>query len=95
MRILSAALVGAAAALPALVLATTSAPDPSDAAASVPAVAAPSAFDDYQPYKDGEVPTWRQVNRAVMPAQTSSKRGGASGRPSNENHHATHEGAGQ
>ncbi|CAM2342052.1 MULTISPECIES: hypothetical protein [Burkholderia] len=95
MRILSAALVGAAAALPTLVLATTSVPDPSDAAASVPAVAAPSAFDDYQPYRDGEAPTWQQVNRAVTPARPSSKREATSSSPSNTSHHSTHERDGQ
>ncbi|CAN0627106.1 conserved exported protein of unknown function [Burkholderia multivorans] len=95
MRILSAALVGAAAALPTLVLATTSVSDPSDAAASVPAVAAPSAFDDYQPYKDGEAPTWQQVNRAVMPARAAAEPGVTSGRPSNTSHHSTHEDGGQ
>nr|WP_224023494.1 hypothetical protein [Burkholderia vietnamiensis] len=95
MRILSAALVGAAAALPTLVLATTSVPDPSDSTASVPAVAAPSAFDDYQPYKDGDAPTWQQVNRAVTPARPSAKRGTTSSSPSNTSSHSTHERDGQ
>jgi hypothetical protein len=51
MRMSIAALLGAAALLPALVHATTL-PDPADAAASVPAISVPSAFADYQPYRD-------------------------------------------
>ncbi|MFM0197933.1 hypothetical protein PQQ81_30375 [Paraburkholderia strydomiana] len=65
MRMYIAALVSAAALLPALVHATTPLPDPADAAASVPAVSVPSAFADYQPYRDQKAPSWQELNRAV------------------------------
>lgn len=74
MRMSIAALLGAAALLPALVHATTL-PDPADAAASVPAVSMPSAFADYQPYRDQKAPTWQELNRAVT---SSSGRKGMS-----------------
>ncbi|MGF7000551.1 hypothetical protein [Paraburkholderia sp. GAS32] len=73
MRMFIAALPGAAALLPALVLATTTLPDPTDAAASVPAVSVPSVFADYQPYRDQKAPTWQELNRAVT--TTSGKPG--------------------
>jgi hypothetical protein len=60
-----AALAGAAALLPALVHATTALADPTDAAASVPAVSVPSVFADYQPYRDQKAPSWQALNRAV------------------------------
>jgi hypothetical protein len=60
-----AALFSAAAVLPALVHAMTTLPDPTDAAASVPAVSVPSAFADYQPYRDQKAPAWQELNRAV------------------------------
>jgi hypothetical protein len=65
MRMFIAALLSAAALLPALVHATTALPDPADAAASVPAVSVPSAFADYRPYRDQKAPGWQEVNRAV------------------------------
>ncbi|OAJ53884.1 hypothetical protein A6V36_10520 [Paraburkholderia ginsengiterrae] len=65
MRMFIAALSSAAALLPALVHATTQNPDPADAAASVPAVSVPSAFADYQPYRDQQGPTWQELNRSV------------------------------
>ncbi|CAB3803497.1 hypothetical protein LMG28614_05834 [Paraburkholderia ultramafica] len=65
MRMFIAALFSAAALLPALAHATTALPDPTDAAASVPAVSVPSAFADYQPYLDQKAPTWQELNRAV------------------------------
>ncbi|MBS2132207.1 hypothetical protein KEX41_28905 (plasmid) [Burkholderia thailandensis] len=74
MRLLSAALLGAAATLPSLAHATTTFPDPTDAAASAPAITVPSTFDGYQPYRDGEGPTWQQLNRAVM--EKPVKKGG-------------------
>lgn len=52
MRMFIAALLGASALLPALVHATTTFPDPADAAASVPGVSVLSAFADYHPYRD-------------------------------------------
>jgi len=60
-----AALAGAAALLPALMHATTALADPTDAAASVPAVSVPSVFADYQPYRDQKAPSWQELNRAV------------------------------
>ncbi|AOJ72134.1 MULTISPECIES: hypothetical protein [Burkholderia] len=65
MRKISAALLGASAAWPALVHATTTFADPADAAASVPAIVAPSALDGYRRYRDEDGPTWQQLNRAV------------------------------
>ncbi|MFL9987777.1 hypothetical protein [Paraburkholderia sediminicola] len=68
MRTFIAALAGAAALLPVLVRATTAQPDPTDAAAPVPAVSVPSAFADYQPYRDQKAPPWQELNRAVTSA---------------------------
>jgi hypothetical protein len=65
MRMFIAALLSAAALLPALAHATTTFPDPTDAAASVPVVSVPSAFADYQPYRDQKAPAWQELNRAV------------------------------
>ncbi|MFM0732654.1 hypothetical protein PQQ52_19425 [Paraburkholderia sediminicola] len=65
MRMFIAALLSAAALLPALVHATTISPDPTDAAASVPAVSVLSAFADYQPYRDQKAPGWQELNRSV------------------------------
>ncbi|WP_027210646.1 hypothetical protein [Burkholderia sp. WSM2232] len=67
MRTISAALLGAGAALSLLVHASTTIPDPTDAAASVPAVTVQSAFDGYKSWQDGEAPSWQQLNRAVAP----------------------------
>jgi hypothetical protein len=66
MRIFSAALLGAAAALPTLVYATSSLPDPTDAAALVPAARVPSAFADYRPYQDKPPGSWKELNKAAM-----------------------------
>ncbi|CAB3801935.1 hypothetical protein [Pararobbsia alpina] len=68
MRMFIAALLSAAALLPALVHATTAPPDPADTAAPVPAVSAPSAFAEYQPYRDQKAPTWQELNQAVTSA---------------------------
>ncbi|MHB9837979.1 hypothetical protein Q8F57_024400 [Paraburkholderia terrae] len=65
MRMFIAALLSAAALLPALVHATTTLPDPADAAASVPTVSVPSTFADYQPYRDQKAPAWQELNQAV------------------------------
>ncbi|SEJ84346.1 hypothetical protein [Paraburkholderia diazotrophica] len=69
MRTISAALVSAGAVLPLLAHASTAAPDPTDAGASVPAVTVQSAFDGYKSYQDGEAPSWRQLNSAVSPTR--------------------------
>jgi len=72
MRKLLAAFV-AACTLPSLAQAATSTiPDPTDASASAPAIEVPSAFDKYASFKDGESPSWQQLNRDVAP-----KRNGA------------------
>ncbi|RQR63238.1 hypothetical protein DIE07_06000 [Burkholderia sp. Bp9002] len=91
MQLILAALLGAAAFLPTFAHATTTLPDPADAAASVPAHAVPSAFDGYRPYRDGEGPGWQQLNRAVT---EPSRRAATPGKPADSNHanHATHEG---
>ncbi|MFM0509245.1 hypothetical protein PQQ88_30345 [Paraburkholderia caledonica] len=94
MRMFIAALPGAAALLPTLVLATTTLPDPADAAASVPAVSVPSVFADYQPFRDQKAPTWQELNRAVTttPGKPGMGRGqmpsGVSGAKNNE--HSSH-----
>ena len=66
MRLISAALLGAAAVLPALAYAAASIADPADAAAMVPPAAVPSAFDGYRPYSDSDNPSWQQLNQAVQ-----------------------------
>jgi hypothetical protein len=65
MRLISAALLGAAASLPTLVHAGTTISDPADAAAPVPAITVPSAFDGYRRYSDADHASWQQLNRAV------------------------------
>ncbi|WP_408303162.1 MULTISPECIES: hypothetical protein [Paraburkholderia] len=95
MRMFIAALPGAAALLPTLVLATTTLPDPTDAAAPVPAISVPSVFADFQPYRDQKAPTWQEFNRAVTTApgkpgmSQSQMPSGGSGATNNENssHH--------
>jgi hypothetical protein len=66
MRIICAALLGAAATLPSLTHATPAPANPADATASVPALVVPSAFDGYHPYRDSERSSWRQSNQAVL-----------------------------
>lgn len=66
MRLIIAALLGAAALLPSLAPAQTPLPDPADAAASVPDVTVTSAFDGYARYRDDAGPGWKQLNRDVM-----------------------------
>ncbi|RXV68878.1 hypothetical protein D1006_27565 [Burkholderia stabilis] len=66
MRLITAALLGAAAIVPSLAPAQTPFPDPADAAATVPDVTVTSAFDGYRPYRDDEGPGWKQLNRDVM-----------------------------
>ncbi|HDR8911277.1 TPA: hypothetical protein QDA83_005256 [Burkholderia multivorans] len=94
MRLITAALLSAAAGLPALAHATTTIPDPTDAAASVPAVTIPSAFDGYRPYSDADNPTWQQLNQAVQdkPVKGGMKHGGTPDKPSGNNHsnHSMH-----
>jgi hypothetical protein len=65
MRMFISALFSAAALLPTLGHATTALPDPTDAAASVPAVSVPSVFADYHPFQDQKAPTWQELNQAV------------------------------
>lgn len=83
MRLISAALLSAAASLPVLAHATASAPDPTDAAASVPTVAVPSAFQGYRTYSDADNPTWQQLNQAVQDkaVKRGTRHGGASSKP--------------
>lgn len=80
MRLISAALLGAAATLPSLAHAATTIPDPTDAAAPVQAITNASAFDGYRAYRDGDGPTWLQMNNAVLEKRVkgSVKRGGTS-----------------
>ncbi|WP_176051460.1 hypothetical protein [Burkholderia sp. BCC1644] len=90
MRLITAALLSAAAFVPSLAPAQTPLPDPADAAASVPDVTVTSAFDGYRPYRDDAGPGWKQLNRDVMerPAKpgNATRNGGA---------HSMHGGAAQ
>ena len=94
MRLIIAALLSAAASLPALAHATTTIPDPTDAAASVPAVTVPSVFDGYRPYSDADNPTWQQLNQAVQakPLKGGMKRNRTAEKTSGDNHsnHSMH-----
>lgn len=83
MRTFLAALLGAAACVPALVHATLILPDPADAAASVPAADVPSLVAAYQPYRDQPAPSWQSLNGAVTHPS----------RESGMDHGAHHEGA--
>lgn len=95
MRLISAALLGAAASLPTLVHGTTPIPDPADPAASVPAIRVPSAFAGYRPYSDAGHPTWQQLNQAVQdrPRVSGMTHGGAMSQPtgSETSSHSQHE----
>jgi hypothetical protein len=84
MHLISAALLSAAANVPMLAHATTILQDPADAAASVPTIAVPSAFDGYHPYRDSDNPSWRQLNQAVRDqpmAHGGMKHGGGMSMP--------------
>ncbi|WP_176040235.1 hypothetical protein [Burkholderia stabilis] len=91
MRLITAALLGAAAIVPSLAPAQTPFPDPADAATTVPDVTVTSAFDGYRPYRDDEGPGWKQLNRDVMarPAPRGAKPADAAG----GGVHSTHGGA--
>ncbi|WP_321802808.1 hypothetical protein [Burkholderia sp. BCC1993] len=105
MRLIIAALLGAASLVPSLAPAQTAFPDPADAAASVPDVTTTSAFDGYVPYRDDAGPGWKQLNRDVMerPAKGATKgpaTGHATGHakpgnPAGGVGHSMHGGAGQ
>ncbi|WP_175818794.1 hypothetical protein [Burkholderia sp. BCC0419] len=90
MRLIIAALWGAAALVPLLAPAQTPFPDPADAAASVPDVTVTSAFDGYRPYRDDAGPGWKQLNRDVMERPAKGRTTGAAG---NGAAHSTHGGA--
>ncbi|MGU7773830.1 hypothetical protein ACV229_27075 [Burkholderia sp. MR1-5-21] len=99
MRMFIAALLSAAALLPALGHATTTLPDPTDAAASVPAVSVSSTFADYQPYRDQKAPTWQELNRVVASSSEMTgmshgnmPAGGTDVNVKNSEHSAKHEG---
>ena len=97
MRMFIAALLSAAALLPALVHATTTFPDPADTAASVPAVSVPSAFADYQPYRDHKAPSWQELNRSVttssgMKGMSHGNMPGGNTNANNNEHSSKHEG---
>ncbi|MBN3830583.1 hypothetical protein [Burkholderia sp. Ac-20344] len=92
MRLITAALLGAAALVPSLAPAQTTLPDPADAAASVPDVTVTSAFDGYRPYRDDEGPGWKQLNRDVMERPA---KGRTTGRATGGGTHSMHGGAAQ
>ncbi|WP_321850428.1 hypothetical protein [Burkholderia diffusa] len=97
MRLITAALLGAAALVPSLAPAQTAFPDPADAAASVPDVAVTSAFDGYVPYRDDAGPGWKQLNRDVMarPAKGNTTGHAKPGRAAAGPAHSMHGGAAQ
>ncbi|NYH26960.1 hypothetical protein [Paraburkholderia bryophila] len=74
MRTFIAALLAATASLPSLVHAQTPSviPDPADAAASTPALSAPSFFADYVGYREPNAPSWQALNRAVTKPSSSN-----------------------
>ena len=51
-------------------------PDPLNADAAVPAVAAPRTFDSYHAYRDTGPAPWRETNAAVSPKPGASAHGG-------------------
>ncbi|HDR9510235.1 hypothetical protein C5615_28510 [Burkholderia cepacia] len=96
MRLITAALLSAAAIVPSLAPAQTPFPDPADAAATVPDVAVTSAFDGYRPYRDDEGPGWKQLNRDVLerPAKGRTIADAKPGNPAGDGGaHSTHGGA--
>ncbi|UVE67285.1 MULTISPECIES: hypothetical protein [Burkholderia] len=96
MRLITAALLSAAAIVPSLAPAQTPFPDPADAAATVPDVTVTSAFDGYRPYRDDEGPGWKQLNRDVLerPAKGRTTADTKPGNPAgNGGAHAMHGGA--
>jgi hypothetical protein len=78
MRIILAALLTAAAAMRSFASEAPSLPDPTDAAASVPAESVPSVTGAYQPFQDKPVASWPELNNAVA---TPAKRRGVAGMP--------------
>ncbi|MGT0195053.1 hypothetical protein ACVHYJ_23895 [Burkholderia pyrrocinia] len=96
MRLITAALLSAAAIVPSLAPAQTPLPDPADAAATVPDVTVTSAFDGYRPYRDDEGPGWKQLNRDVLerPAKGRTTADAKPGNPAGDGGgHSTHGGA--
>lgn len=99
MRIFPAALLGAAA-LPSLAYATDALGDPTDAAAPVPALSAPFAFTNYQPYQadaESTAATWQALNRAVTASPKmarSARQEAAIGPAAGDHEHAAHNSGG-
>ncbi|VWB08586.1 hypothetical protein BLA6860_00217 [Burkholderia lata] len=93
MRLITAALLGAAALVPSLAPAQTPLPDPADATAAVPDVTVTSVFDGYRPYRDDEGPGWKQLNRDVMERPAKGRTTG--GAPGSGAAHSKHGGAAQ
>lgn len=54
-------------------------PDPLNADAAVPAVAAPRTFDSYHAYRDTGPAPWRETNAAVGPKPGAAAQGGHAG----------------
>lgn len=75
MRIICAALLSAAVALPSLASEVPPVPDPTDAGASVPAVTVPTATGSYKPFQDKPVGAWSELNNAVAPAKKNGMSG--------------------
>ncbi len=75
MRIICAALLSAAVALPSLASEIPPVPDPTDAGASVPTLTVPSATESYKPFEDKPVGAWRELNSAVAPVKKNGMSG--------------------
>ena len=79
MRIIFAALLGAAVAMPSLASEAPSVADPTDAAASVPTETTPSVTESYKAFQDKPVRSWRDLNDAVAVPAKKSGMGGMAG----------------
>jgi len=66
MRIIFAALLGAAVAMPSLASEAPSTADPADPTASVPTETVPPLTESYKGFQDKPVGSWRDLNNAVI-----------------------------
>jgi hypothetical protein len=69
MRIIFAALLGAAVAMPSLASEAPSIADPTDPTVSVPTETVPPLTESYKAFEDKPVGSWRDLNGAVAPAR--------------------------
>ena len=79
MRIIFAALLGAAVAMASLASEASSVADPTDPAASVPTETVPSVTESYKAFEDKPVGSWHDLNSAVAPPGKKPGMSGMSG----------------